>query len=70
MSRFKLRRPPQVDPLAWELASRGVRLALMEACASTPEAARAAEVQRVKHTTRELERALRQLEGRGPRGEE
>lgn len=68
MTRFRLRRPAEVDPLAWELASRGVRLALMEACASTPEAARAAEVERVKHSARELQRALSLLEGHGPRG--
>jgi hypothetical protein len=67
--RFRLRRPAEVDPLLWELASRGVRLVLMEAHAKTPEARRAAQVERARYTVSELERAVRMLEGSGPGGE-
>ena len=67
--RFRLRRPAEVDPFLWELASRGVRLALMDVHAKTPEARRAAQVERARYTTRELERAVRLLEGSGPGGD-
>lgn len=63
MSRFRLRRPAEVDEVTWAHIPRGVRLALMELHAKTPEARRAAQVERIKYTTRELERALKMLEG-------
>lgn len=68
--RFRLRRPPAVDAGLWELASRGVRLALVEQLGQTPEIRRAAQVERARYTTRELERAVRMLEGSGPGGEQ
>ncbi|WP_027459689.1 hypothetical protein [Deinococcus murrayi] len=70
MTRLRLRRPAGVDPALWELAPRGVKLALMEVHASTPAQRNAAYAERVRHTARELQRALSLLEGHGPRGEQ
>lgn len=60
--RFRLTRPPGVDPALWELASRGVRLALVENLGQTPEIRRAAQVERARYALSELERAVRLLE--------
>lgn len=63
MTRFKVRRPAEVEPFVWERLGRGVRLVLMAAYAKTPEARQAAQAEQVRHSARELERALRLLEG-------
>lgn len=60
---MKVRRPAAVDAFTWERLPKGVRLALASHYARTPQQAAALRAAAVQHSTAQLEKALRVLEG-------